>query len=261
VVLSEKPLTGDAEELAAFERRHADASERVRVVNHFAFSPEVEWAVHQVAQRGLSEPTTVLCTFNDPYVMKSAAERSTYVSSWIDSGPNQLGLLARFVSSCVVRTHTTAPDGMRSITQLDHEGGSVVLVTNWMTGDSSKQTFLRWGDGLEIHLDHTAMTGVCLERGTPVAHFGSTGTTARKTAHYAAMYDRYLTDPSSHLLSLAFARTTAALLHSASSAPPTRSMNWHTSGDHANGGHRLPEGDGPLRASTIAQGRSPWLRE
>ncbi len=228
-VLSEKPLTGDAGELASFESRHVDASERVRVVNHFAFSPEVGWAVGQVEQRGWAAPTTVLSSFNDPYVKKSVAERSTYVSSWIDSGPNQLGLLARFVSSPVVQVHRATPDGTRSMTELDHEGGSAVLVTNWATGDSSKQTSLRWSDGCEILLDHTAMTGVALERGKPVAHFGGTGMIDRKTAHYAAMYDSYLTDPASPLLSWTFARSSAALLHAAAaSEPPVQSVDWDT---------------------------------
>src|SRR5918993_2280851 len=36
-ILSEKPLTGDAEQLRAFERRHRDTASRVHVVNHFAF--------------------------------------------------------------------------------------------------------------------------------------------------------------------------------------------------------------------------------
>jgi predicted dehydrogenase len=154
-VLSEKPLTGNSQTLREFETCHADASERVHVVNHFAFSPEVEWAARFVAERAWFTPSMVLSTFNDPYVKKSEVERATYVSSWIDSGPNQIGLLARFVSGGEIRLHTSTSDGMRSITEMAYVGGSAVSSSNWHTGDSSKQTSLRWANGREILLDHT----------------------------------------------------------------------------------------------------------
>ena len=66
-VLSEKPLTEDPVALDALEAR-GDAAARVRVVNHFAFSPEVGWGVGLVAARGWGEPADVVSTFNDPYV-------------------------------------------------------------------------------------------------------------------------------------------------------------------------------------------------
>ena len=226
-VLSEKPLTGDAERLRAFERRHRGAASRVHVVNHFAFSPEVEWAARLVDARGWGSPSTVLSTFNDPYVTKSSADRSTYVSSWIDSGPNQLGLLARFLSGCDVRSHSAYDDGTRSITEISYVGGSGILCSNWHTGDSSKQTSLRWRGGRELLLDHTAMSGLAVDAGRPAAHFGHDGLVDRKTAHYAAMYDAYLVEPDSDVFSLSFARSTAALLHQATtSAPAGGAIAW-----------------------------------
>ena len=228
-VLSEKPLTEDPLALAALEARD-DAAARVRVVNHFAFSPEVEWGVRLVAARGWGEPAVVVSTFNDPYVTMAPAQRSSYVSTWIDSGPNQLGLLARFVTGCAVRAHSAAPDGSRSVTGICFATGAGFLSANWHTGDSSKQTSLRWEGGREVLLDHTAMTGLALDGGTPVEHFGHDGTVDRKTAHYRAMYDTYLRDRDHPLLSLAHARSTAALLRQAADAPSLASLAWTSSG-------------------------------
>lgn len=224
-VLSEKPLTEDPVALDALGSR-SDAAARVRVVNHFAFSLEVEWGVGLVAARGWGEPTAVVSTFNDPYVTMTPVRRAGYVSTWVDSGPNQLGLLERFVTGCEVRAHSAAPDGSRSVTTVGFATGAGLLSANWHTGDSSKQTSLRWAGGREVLLDHTAMTGLALDGGAPVEHFGHDGTVDRKTAHYRAMYDTYLRDRDHPLLSLAHARSTATLLRQAGDAPPVASLVW-----------------------------------
>jgi predicted dehydrogenase len=88
-VLTEKPLADDPAALEVLAAR-PDVHDRLRVVNHFAFSPEVEWAARLAHERGWGPPTSVLSVFNDPYVLKPEHERATYVSSWTDSGPNQL---------------------------------------------------------------------------------------------------------------------------------------------------------------------------
>jgi predicted dehydrogenase len=224
-VLSEKPLTEDPVALDALGSR-SDAAARVRVVNHFAFSPEVEWGVGLVAARGWGEPAFVLSTFNDPYVAMPPARRASYVSTWVDSGPNQLGMLERFVTGCEVRAHSAAPDGSRSVTEVGFATGAGVLSANWHTGDSSKQTTMRWEGGREVLLDHTAMTGLALDGGSPVEHLGHDGSVDRKTAHYRAMYDTYLRDRDHPLLSLAHARTAAAVLRQAGDAPPVASLGW-----------------------------------
>ena len=221
-VLSEKPLTEDPDALVS----RGAAAARVRVVNHFGFSPEVGWGVGLVAARGWGEPAAVVSTFNDPYVTMPPTRRTSYVSTWVDSGPNQLGLLARFVTGCEVRAHSAAPDGSRSVTEVGFATGAGVLSANWHTGDSSKQTSLRWDGGREVLLDHTAMTGLALDGGTPVEHFGHDGTVDRKTAHYRAMYDTYLREHDHPLLSLAHARSTAALLRQAAGAPGVASLVW-----------------------------------
>lgn len=225
-VLSEKPLTDDPASLAGLVAR-PDADARLRVVNHFAFSPEVAWAVDLVRERGWGPPASVLSVFNDPYLAKTPSERASYVSSWTDSGPNQLGLLARFVRGCRITTHDAVPDGTRSTTRVAFDTGSGVLTSSWHTGDSSKQTSLRWPDERELWLDHTSMTAVALEGGAPLAHLGHDGTLDRKSAHYRAMYGTLVDDPAHPLLSLAFAQETARLLREAHELRrPTHQQAW-----------------------------------
>jgi predicted dehydrogenase len=216
-VLSEKPLTRDAAALARFEADHAALLPRLRVVNHFAFSPEVDWAADVVARAGWGPPYRVLSTFNDPYVRMTPGARRSYVSSWVDSGSNQLSMLTRFADGWRVRRHDEDRDGLRSVTELSFDGGAATLASNWWTGDSSKQTVLRWQSGHELFLDHTAMTGLALSEGRVEQHLGHDGTVDRKTAHYAAMYAALLGGAEQHLLGLPLARTVAELLSSASS--------------------------------------------
>lgn len=249
MVLSEKPLTADTQRLRAFEVRHPDASTRVHVVNHFAFSPEVDWAAQLVAERGWGPPSEVLSAFNDAYAMKSAAERSTYVSSWTDSGPNQLGLLARFVSGCLTRSLVESPDGTRAVAEISYAGGTGILSSNWLTGDSSKQTSLRWPGGRELFLDHTAMTVVAVDAHRAVAQFGHDGTVDRKTAHYAAMYDAYLSDRHAPMFSLDFARSTAELLHRAMASTPSEGSFTWASPQRPLSGPRASTDDDPDRST------------
>ena len=230
-VLSEKPLSPDAAALARFERDHAAHLPRLRVVNHVAFSPEVEWAVRVVRRHGWGPPHRVLSTFNDPYVVKSPTERASYVTSWVDSGPNQLSLLTRFAGGWRVLRHHEAEAGLRSVTELAHDGGSATLVTNWWTGDSSKQTVLRWQTGAELFLDHTAMTGFAVVDGHVQEHLGHDGTVDRKTAHYSAMYAALLSGREERLLGLPLARAVAEVLTAASSASAGGSgPRWTTGG-------------------------------
>ena len=120
-------------------------------------------------------------------------------------------------------------DGTRSATQVEFASGSGTLVSNWHTGASSKQTTLRWADGREVWLDHTAMTCVAMEGGTAVAHLGNEATLDRKDAHYQAMYRAYFDDVDHVLLSPGFARVVAHLLRQAHHPRPgDRPLQWDT---------------------------------
>ena len=218
LVLSEKPLTRDAARLRQLESEQRAHLGRLRVVNHFAFSPEVEWAVETVHRHGWGPPQQVVASFADPYGLKTPAQRTSYVSPWVDSGSNQLSLLSRLCRGWVVRDHEVHPSGLRSVTRLDFDGGRATLTATWATGASSKQTWLRWSDGVEVQLDHTAMTGAVLEDGTVTEHLGHDGTVERKTAHYTAMYRALLAGTDEDLLGLALAREVAELLDAADAA-------------------------------------------
>ncbi len=226
-VLSEKPISRDPEALRRFGERHGPALGRVRTVNHFAFSPEVVWAADLVASSGWGPPDRVLSCFDDPYVAKTPAERESYVSSWVDSGANQFALLARFADGWTITAHEEDAEGLRSVTEAAFDGGSATLSTNWWTGASSKQTVMRWADGRELFLDHTAMTGLVLEGGRAREHLGNDGTVDRKTAHYSAMYRAVFAGTDAELLGYRLACEIAELLATASASSPDGSaVNW-----------------------------------
>jgi predicted dehydrogenase len=223
VVLSEKPLSRDPRQLAVFEGRHQEHLGRLRVVNHFAFSPEIDWGVSVVAKRQWPAPTSVFSAFNDPYMSKSELQRSSYVSSWVDSGSNQMSFLERFVDGIVLDTHTADNEGSRSVTTAHYVGGRATMTSNWWTGDSSKQTSMRWDERNELYLDHTSMTAWAIVDGQVSEHFGHSGAVDRKTAHYAAMYRAMLrggTIATHPMLGLSLARSVTALLHDAMLLPP-----------------------------------------
>lgn len=230
LVLSEKPLTRVPSELEHLQREFPDASIRVRVAHHFAFSPEVRWAERTGrAWSARGAPRRIVSVFNDPYIRKSPLERTSYVTSWIDSGPNQLTMLRRFVAGFDVVGHAHDVDGLRSATRLTYDGGDAYLLSNWLTRDSSKQTTLSYADGSEIQMDHTSMTGVALSSSGEIEHFGNHGTTDRKIAHYTALYECLFSDESHDLIALSLAAETTALLAAAAGTGSQRSrVTWLT---------------------------------
>jgi predicted dehydrogenase len=228
LVLSEKPLTRYTQDLATLQERHTAAvlRARVRVAHHFAFSPEVIWAGRTLADHPeWGPPRRIVSVFNDPYARRPSRALRSYVSSWVDSGPNQLSLLSRFTAGWRVTAHTSADDGHRSVTELLHDGGTASLVTNWVAGDSSKQTSIHLPEDVEVRLDHTAMTGVLLVAGRVVEHLGYTGTASRKAAHYRGLYDDVLAAQPSRFSGFELASDITALLEEVESAGQAR-LRW-----------------------------------
>jgi predicted dehydrogenase len=216
LVLSEKPLATGLADLEPL----ASVADRVRVAHHFAFSPEVEWARLHVSAAGWSRPTRVLSVFHDAYAGLPPARLASLVSSWVDSGPNQLSLLAPFVGPSEVVSH--ADERQRAVTILDHAGGRTVLTSNWLAADSSKQTTLQYPGDREVRMDHTSMTLTVLEGGQVTEQVGYAGSVGRKEAHYRGLYDVLLADPSDLRLGVPLATDIAGLLEAATSAPPGR---------------------------------------
>jgi predicted dehydrogenase len=209
VVLSEKPLATSLADVRAL----ADVAGRVRVAHHFAFSPEVEWARVRIVAAGWGRPTWVSSCFNDAYAGLGEARLASYVSSWVDSGPNQLSLLAPFIGPCELVSHSAERD--RAVTVLDHEGGRTVLSSNWLAADTSKQTTLDYEAGRQVRMDHTSMTVTVLEDGVVTEHVGYAGTVGRKHAHYRGLYDVLLADPGDERLGVPLATGIARLLEAA----------------------------------------------
>jgi predicted dehydrogenase len=191
LVLVEKPLSASTAALDRLEGCHGteELARRVRVAHHFAFSPEVLAAERLVREHGRdAAPRWILCSFNDPYVHKPEAERASLVSSWVDSGPNQLSLLSRFATGFQVVEREESPDGFTSRCRLRYDGGSALLVANWWAADSSKQTSLHFDDGTEVRMDHTSMTAMAVRGGRLLDHVRDDGSRERKVAHYEELY-------------------------------------------------------------------------
>ena len=214
LVLSEKPLATTLAEIDDL----GVVADRVRVAHHFAFSPEVEWARRHVTAAGWGRPTRVLSVFHDAYAVLPPARLASYVSTWVDSAPNQLSMLAPFTGPCELVSH--ADEGHRAVTVLGHEGGRTVLTSNWFAADSSKQTTLSYDGDREVRLDHTSLTVTVLEGALVTEHVGYVGTATRKEAHYRGLYDVLLADPSDPRLGLPLAADIARLLEAAGSAEP-----------------------------------------
>jgi predicted dehydrogenase len=225
-VLCEKPLARDVASLERLvERLPTDVltgdvlTTRLAVAHHFAFSPEVEGARELLARNPhWGAPTRVTCVYNDAYGGFGPERRAVYVSSWVDSGPNQLSVLAAFTDQWRVRSHLDRTE--RSVTNLDLPTGTAHLVSNWLAADSSKQTHVELlGGEVELRLDHTSMTVVVREGGEVVQHTAYAGSVGRKHAHYRGVYETLLRNPADARLGLPLATRIAQTLEEATSAP------------------------------------------
>lgn len=202
-VLVEKPFVHNVsalDELTASLSDHG-LEDRVHVAHHFAFSPEVVWAAALLAQHPeWGSPTRVTLAFHDPYLAFLDRALRSYESSWMDSGPNQLSVLGRFVDLAGVGSVRGSETGTRSWHTVEYPVAGGVglarLLTGWHTGASSKRSTIELGrSGVEVWLDHTAMTGFAVRESELLALTDNDGATPRKVAHYRPLYDSLLTDP------------------------------------------------------------------
>jgi predicted dehydrogenase len=222
-VLVEKPLVHDLDTLAQLcaLSTTADLRGRVSVAHHFAFSPEVRWAADQITRHPEWGPITgITSAFYDPYILRGEEAFASYVSSWMDSGANQLSMLARFVD-LVALTSAQQDDGGASAwctAEYRSRGraGTARLRTSWCTGSSSKRTNLALGrSGVELWIDHTAMTGFAAHGDQLLGAHGNDGRTPRMIAHYRRLYESLLTDDPDPVLSFDCAVTVTEILHAA----------------------------------------------
>jgi len=212
-VLVEKPLVHD---LTALDEVRSlgpaiDVASRVFVAHHFAFSPEVHWASNLVAAHLEWGPITrIVAVFHDPYILDTGRSFAAYGSSWIDSGVNQLSMLARFVDiTDRGPLHETSKGASAWCTATFNSGGTTgtaLLRTSWEAVASSKRTTLYLDQsGTEIWLDHTAVTALAIQDGTLVDHLPNDAHTPRKIAHYQPLYESLLSNAPDPVLSCATA--------------------------------------------------------
>lgn len=225
-VLVEKPLAHDRAALGRLTSLAPDVDVRSRlfVAHHFAFAPEVLWAAEQLAAHPEWGPVTrASCAFNDPYVLRGDQAPASYGSSWLDSGANELSMLARFVDLAELQSTDEYDGGTTSWSTVGFRAGGTTgtarLLTNWQTGASSKRTTIELGrSGVELWLDHTAMTGFAVGGERLLSRHVNDGATPRKVAHYRPLYESVLSADPDPILGLDTAVRVVQLL-TESSAP------------------------------------------
>jgi predicted dehydrogenase len=223
VVLAEKPLSDSTDALDGLENAHGaeELAQRVRVAHHFAFSPEVITADRLIrAHQEWGHPVRVMSSFNDAYAHKPESQLQGYVSSWVDSGPNQLSLLSRFVADLEVIERSESSDRFRSACRLSYAGGEALLLSNWWAGDTSKQTSLFFPDDVEVRMDHTSMTVIVLRKGDLLTHVCYSDTMDRKFAHYDGLYRHLLSGRTGRQATYQLARDIAQVLQAPATSDP-----------------------------------------
>ncbi|WP_283137617.1 Gfo/Idh/MocA family protein [Rhizohabitans arisaemae] len=220
-VLAEKPLVHDPSSLDRL-RSMNDADDlrgRLFTAHHFAFSPEVGWAEEVIDKHPEWGPVTqITSAFYDPYILRGDQAFASYVSSWMDSGVNQLSMLARFVDLLAITSGGQTDGGSSAWYTFSYRCRGVVgtarLRTSWLTGSSSKKTVLTFGQaGVEVWIDHTAMTGFASRDDVLLAVYGNDGRTPRKVAHYRPLYESLLSDQPDPVLGFDVAETVVRLQH------------------------------------------------
>ena len=221
LVLSEKPLAQTAAAVAELETSHSPdvVAARLKVAHHFAFSPEVEWAVRFVAEHPeWGAPTRVVAMSTDAYGALTDSQRASLVSSFVDTAPNQLSVASAFTTGWRVESHADRRD--RSVTTLSHDGGRTVLSSNWLAGDSSKHLALEFlGGEVRMIIEHSSMTVLVMEGDRVTRHTAYADDVERKQAHYLGLYDALLHRPDDARLGVPLALRIARLLEEAASMP------------------------------------------
>ncbi|MFJ4920027.1 Gfo/Idh/MocA family protein [Streptomyces sp. NPDC088725] len=227
-VLVEKPLVHDLPSLARLRalEEAVDVRGRLFTAYHFAFSPEVRWAARQLAAHPEWGPVTgITSAFYDPYVLRREQAVASYTSSWMDSGVNQLSMLARFVDLTALDSARSLDGGASAWCTASYRSrgtvGTARLRSSWLTGYSSKESALTFGrSGVELWIDHTAMTGFAARDGELLATHGDDGATPRKIAHYRPLYASLLSGSPDPVLGFATAETITEIHHTKPAPSP-----------------------------------------
>jgi predicted dehydrogenase len=220
-VLVEKPLVQDLDSLERLRSTcsSADLRSRVFVAHHFAFSPEVRWGAERLHTHPEWGPVTrIVASFHDAYITDATHSFAAYTSSWVDSGVNELSVLHRFVDLANRGPLHARDSGATSWCNLEFrsggEIGTALLQTSWQAAASSKRTTLYLEkSGVEIWLDHTAVTGFVTRQGTIIDQLVNDGTTPRKLAHYQPLWESFLAEAPDPILGFDTAVQVVQLLY------------------------------------------------
>jgi len=200
-ILVEKPA---ADNLAGARLILADIGRRqpVEVAYHMSFSPEVAWGVQVTTARAgeLGQPVAAESCFTDPYQDDYEWARSTFGSSWIDSGINSLSILSRFADLAArtsLRRIGEPPWSAYEAHLTCRADGSefeALILTSWHVTDPAKTTRIRYNSGAELVMDHTGVAGYLVQDHAVSAVFGSDRAVPRRERHYRALYQWWLVD-------------------------------------------------------------------
>jgi Oxidoreductase family, NAD-binding Rossmann fold len=191
LLLVEKPLATTRDGVERIRSLPASLRDRILTCHHFAVAPEVLWATQGIDQPECSVES-VVSAFYDPYREMGAAAYERYESSWMDSGVNQLSVVSQFVELGRVKRFHEEPTRASAWALVEgfHRGNpcAITIANDWTAGYSSKKTTVRYVDGTEIWLDHTAMAGIVVRDGCVLDRFSEVDCTDRKLAHYLPIY-------------------------------------------------------------------------
>jgi len=200
-ILVEKPLAASYGEWRMLMDRPRGRRATVTTLLHAAFAPEVLWAADKVpdlCQRH-GPVRQVDSLFCDPYSVDDEHARSSYVSSWIDSGINALSVLARLVDlERLVTLHNEddTRDVWKARVTISWRGepGEAVVHTSWDEPEAPKCTRLTFADSTVLALDHKAMTATLEADGGGRGAYRSGTDVPRLTQHYRNMWHAWLRD-------------------------------------------------------------------
>ena len=198
-IIVEKPAADNLEDA---QRIICDIGDKqpVAVAYHMAFSPVVDWALKEAAERAdeLGPPTAIESWGTDPYQSELASAQARLGNSWIDSGINALSVIERFVKPVECTSLRQIGNSSRSvfegtfICEADGQQLPATILTSWYSTAPSRWTKIRYSSGAELVMDHNAVAGYMRQNGEACAVFGSDGTMPRREAHYRALYKSWL---------------------------------------------------------------------
>jgi predicted dehydrogenase len=198
-IIVEKPAADNLEDA---QRIICDIGDKqpVAVAYHMAFSPVVDWALQEAAERAgeFGPPTAIESWGTDPYQSELASAQARLGNSWIDSGINALSVIERFVKPVERTSLRQIGSSFRSvfegtfICEADGQQLPATILTSWYSTAPSRWTRIRYSSGAEIVMDHNAVAGYIRQDGEACAIFGSDGTMPRREAHYRALYKSLL---------------------------------------------------------------------